>query len=122
MSDRAKRVARMISERDLLDAVVECACALGWLVHHDRPGMDRRGRWRTAIQGHPGFPDLVLVRPPRVLLVELKAERGDLTEWQNEWVVALAACPGVEVYVWWPNDWMSGEIERVLAATAPPSG
>lgn len=111
-----------MTESQLQDAVVRCARTLGWLVHHDRPGMDRRGHWRTAIQGHPGFPDLVLVRPPRVLFVELKSERGEISSWQEQWLDAFVACPGVEVYVWRPRDWVSGEIERVLLAAPDQEG
>lgn len=104
----------LIPERLLLDAVVEAARALGWLVHHDRPARDRRGKWATAIQGDAGFPDLVLVRPPRVLFVELKAERGTLTVAQQGWLEAVSGCPGVECYVWRPRDWLDGTVLRVL--------
>lgn len=114
MAEARAAIASAMTERELQDAVVRCAQALGYLVHHARPGMDRRGRWKTAIQGHPGFPDLVLVRPPRVLVVELKSERGVVSPWQEQWLAALAACPGVECYVWRPGNWLSGEIELVL--------
>lgn len=108
-----------MTERELQDAIVECAVGLGWLVHHDRPSMTRRGRWLTAVQGHPGFPDLVLVRPPRVLFVELKSGAGEISQWQQEWLSALADCLGVETYVWRPCDWHMGEVERVLRKEMP---
>ena len=39
MPDRFERlIAETMTERELLDRVVECARAFGWLVHHDRPG------------------------------------------------------------------------------------
>jgi len=107
-------VARSMSERQLLDMVVELALRLGWLVHHDLPALNERGRWRTAIQGIAGFPDLVLVRPPRVVFAELKTEKNDPTELQERWLDALAAC-AVEVYVWRPRHWLDGTIERILA-------
>jgi hypothetical protein len=47
----------------------------------------------------PGFPDVVLVRPPSVLLVEMKTDRDRLTPPQRDWLEALTRCPGIEVYV-----------------------
>lgn len=58
-----------------------------------------------------GFPDLVLVRRPRVIFAELKAERGRLLDAQRDWLAALRDC-SVESYLWRPSDWP--EIERVL--------
>jgi len=104
---------RSMTERELLDAVVEIAARLGWLVHHDRPAANRRGQWATHIQGDPGFPDLILVRPPRIVVAELKRERGVITPQQRAWLEALASC-GIEVHVWKPTDWLSGAIEAVL--------
>jgi len=44
------------SERDFVDAVITLALQKGWRVHHDRPARTDVG-WRTAFQGHKGFPD-----------------------------------------------------------------
>lgn len=38
-----------------------------------------------------GFPDLILVRRGRVVACELKADRGQLTDQQHDWLRALAA-------------------------------
>jgi hypothetical protein len=60
--------------------------------------------WRTPVQGDgKGFPDLVLARPPRVIFAELKTAKGKLGPEQENWLAALTACPGVEVYVWRPD-------------------
>lgn len=40
-----------MTERALLDVVVECARRLGWLVCHQRPALNRRGHWATHLQG-----------------------------------------------------------------------
>jgi hypothetical protein len=61
-----------MTERDFQRAVVELARLMGWRVHHTRPALTQRGRWLTPIQGDAGFPDLVLCRPPRLVLAELK--------------------------------------------------
>ncbi|MCI0542945.1 MAG: hypothetical protein L0Z49_00695 [Actinobacteria bacterium] len=60
------------------------AMVRGWRVCHFRPATTRDG-WRTAVQGHPGFPDLVLARRGRVVFAELKAA---LSAEQLEWLDA----------------------------------
>lgn len=50
-----------------------------------------------------GFPDLVLLRPPRMIVAELKTDRGNVTEAQTMWLDAFSRC-GAEVYVWRPRD------------------
>lgn len=60
-----------------------------------------------------GWPDLTLVRPPRIVAAELKSAKGKLSESQIITLTLLSECPGVEPYCWWPADW--AKIERVLA-------
>jgi len=80
----------------------------------------RMRRWETyhtydSRRSNPGFPDLVLVRAPRIIFAELKTLKGKLTASQERWIAALSACPeAVEVYVWRPNDWSDGTIEQTL--------
>lgn len=73
--------------------VVELATLYGWLHYH---AYDSR-------RSDPGWPDLVLVRPPKLLVVELKTDTGRLTRSQTEWLALLDAC-GVETAVWRPRD------------------
>jgi hypothetical protein len=82
-------------EKQFLAVVVEAARLLGWRVYHT---YDSR---RSAA----GFPDLVAVRGPRLVVAELKTAAGKTSADQNEWLAALAAVPGVEVYEWRPDDW-----------------
>ena len=89
-------------EADFQADVLELAGLTGWLSYH---AYDSR---RNAA----GWPDLALVKPPRLLLVELKTTRGRLRPEQRVWLTALSACPGVEVAVWRPRDWPM--IERAL--------
>jgi hypothetical protein len=94
-----------VLERDWQQTVVEAARALGWRVAHFRPARTAHG-WRTPVAADAaGFPDLVLVRSPRVLFVELKTERGRLRGEQEAWLEALGGCAGVEAFVWRPDDW-----------------
>jgi VRR-NUC domain-containing protein len=106
------------TEGQLLDATIDLATRCRWAVHHDRPARTAHG-WRTAIQGHAGFPDLVLARAGLVLFRELKGPRGRLSSEQRDWAKQLdpdwplsLLVPGVgEVRtsplfdVWTPNDW-----------------
>jgi hypothetical protein len=68
----------------------------------------------SSVHSPPGFPDLVLVKPPRVLFVELKTERGHLTEHQEWWLGHLVGCDQTETYCWRPHD--EAQITEVLAA------
>jgi len=63
-------------------------------------------------RSEPGFPDLVLLRPPRVIFAELKTADGRLSPDQREWRTKLLACPGVEYHLWRPEDW--DELREVL--------
>lgn len=89
--------------REFTPAVVRLAAAAGWLVDHPRPALRPSGRMSTAIMGHKGRPDLLMVRE-RLLLVELKSAKGRLTREQSEWLRRCEAA-GVEAYVWRPSDW-----------------
>lgn len=84
--------------------IVAAAKLLGWKVHATRQAMTRRG-WRTPVQGHAGFPDLVLVRGSQLRMVELKRKPNRVEPEQQEWLVALAAA-GVDVSVAWVPEQM----------------
>ena len=104
-----------MSERELQSAVIEMAKLLGWRVMHTRPARMLDGRWRTPLEGHEGFPDLVLLRPPRLVIVELKSKKGTLTQEQAVWLNAFRASgPRIETYEWRPSNWELGEIEEIL--------
>lgn len=112
-------MAKRLSEAEFLRQVIQLARLLNWKVAHFRPGLNRRGRWSTAVQGDgAGFPDLVLVRE-RVIAAELKVGRGRLTAAQGEWLTAFRAA-GVAAYQWTPTNWP--EIEAVLKGVVLKSG
>ena len=106
-------LAGAMSEDDLLRAVLDLARLTGWMCHHCRPAQVRNGKWVTPIQGDPGFPDLILAKPGRLVVAELKSARGRVTPVQAEWLDAFAGT-AVEVFVWRPADWASGTIRAVL--------
>ena len=102
-----------ITEADWQKTVIDYAHMQGWIVAHFRPARTEKG-WRTAVSADgKGFPDLVLVRPPRVIFSEIKGATGELSYNQIPWWQALAQCPGIEYYVWRPRDW--GTVQWVLA-------
>jgi hypothetical protein len=92
-----------ITEKHWQADVIEVATLFGWRTYHT---FDSR---RSA----PGFPDLVLCRPPRFIVAELKTDTGRVGPRQREWLDDLAACAGVEVYVWRPAD--RYDVDRILA-------
>ena len=81
--------------------MVRYARLMGWRTYHTYDGR----------RSDAGFPDLVLVRRPRVVWAELKAERGKTTDDQRAWLDELRAC-GQEVHIWRPSHWRA--IEEAL--------
>lgn len=95
-----------VSESAWQTTVIEAAHAQGWIVAHFRPARTQSGGWSTPVQADgAGFPDLVLVRAPRIIFAELKSQAGRVAPRQEWWLNALRACPGAEVKVWRPGDW-----------------
>lgn len=106
-----------ITEEDFQATVVKLARDFAWIV----------GYTHDARKSETGEPGLRMVHPEwhRYIVAEVKTETGRLSKgrwnkkgdrWlpgQDEWGVALIACPGIEYYLWLPRDW--GEIERVLS-------
>ena len=102
------------SEAEFTAQCLQLAHLRGWLTMHERPALRKDGRWMTPAAGDgAGWPDLVLCRPPRLIIAELKAEHGRVAPLQQRWLDALGACNGVEVCVWRPADW--DRVVEVLA-------
>lgn len=97
------RAAGRISEKALTTQVKQLARVMDWLPYHT---------WRS-IHSDPGFPDLVLVRPPRLVFAELKVGKGKLSPHQERWRDALIEA-GCEWYLWREDDLEA--IARILAA------
>lgn len=104
------------NEQELLDQTIQLAMLNRWAVMHQRPARTRNG-YRTAIQGHAGFPDLVLARRGQTLFRELKGPHGKLTPEQRDWARQLAPLWREDVEedwrtscrfdIWRPQDWVT---------------
>jgi hypothetical protein len=65
--------------------------------------------WRTystsfSPYSTPGWPDLALVRPPTLILCELKTEKGRLSADQHDTLTLLESCTSLLSYVWRPDE------------------
>lgn len=92
----------MMTEAEWQRRVIAVAKEHGWLVCHVGKAQVRPGR--TITPAATGFPDLVLVKPPRVLFLELKRDSGKARPEQIEWLRALQGCDEVAAYVARPSD------------------
>ena len=103
-----------MNETDLKSIVINLAKRAGWMIHHDLPAMNRRGKWATHVEGNVGFPDLLLLSPHhgQVMVIELKAEKGKTTTSQDTWLDAFSqvswldafSLAGIENHVVRPSD------------------
>ena len=98
-----------MTEEQLSKSVIDLAVDLGYMVYSIR---------RSDLAGlrHPtgkGFPDLTIVGHNRLLLVELKDDKGRPTAAQVSWKRMLIAA-GAEWYLWRPAHWQKGGVLRIL--------
>jgi len=104
-----------LHENDLQNNILEVAKLYHWRRAHFRPARTKHG-WRTPVQADgKGFPDLVLVKPPRLIIAEIKRQGQKPSEFQREWLDDFNGVPSVEVYVWQPSDW--DDILKILSGT-----
>ena len=94
-TQRTDDVSGLVTEASWQAQVIEAADLFGWYIYHNP----------ASRRSNAGFPDLVLIRPPRVLFLELKRQTGRLSPIQREVIDQLDAGPGVEVQVARPSDW-----------------
>ena len=103
-------VARSTTEEDFQTALLAFGRGLPrpWLMYHTH----------RSDRSEAGFPDLVALRGPRMVVAELKAldrrtgKPKKVTPAQERWLRAFRAMRGPEVFVWTPLDWV--EIKAAL--------
>jgi hypothetical protein len=88
-----------MSEADLQRTITDTAGLFGWHWVHIR-AVQQRGRWSVPYEGMPGLPDLILAKNGRVILAELKSNRGATTPDQDGWLTAA----GASGRLWRPAD------------------
>lgn len=67
-------------------------------------------------KNNPGFPDLVIVGPNRVLFRELKTQTGRISPKQEGWLLALQHA-GQDATVWRPSDWVDRIVPQLNSLT-----
>jgi hypothetical protein len=102
---RARNAGGELAEAAFQRQVEQLAAFYGWRSYHTH---DSR---RSAA----GFPDLVLVRGPELLFVELKTDRGLPTAAQTAWLEALGEV-GEAV-----AEWTHGHGPDARAGESPPA-
>lgn len=76
-------LTKAMTEDELLTAITGAATYLGWRwVHYRRSDL-------AQMQGHSGFPDVVLAKEGRVIFLELKSRTGKLRPDQYAWANAI---------------------------------
>jgi len=105
MRSGKSQIREAISEKDFSRQVEDLLNLFGWQWCHFRPARTEHG-WRTALSGHQGFPDYIAVKSSRLLIFELKTEKGKVSPAQQEWLDALSNVgdKDVQVYLWRPSD------------------
>lgn len=91
------------AEREFQRTLVETLELFGYVGTHIFPLMDRHGVMRTPTTS-PGWPDLLYVRTPRVLAIEVKRDGVSVPERQRAWLTLFASIPCVRAWVVRPSD------------------
>jgi hypothetical protein len=95
-----------VTEAELRAAVVKLAHQHGWLVF-SLP----MAKLRRPVKNATGYPDLTLARNGEVLWLELKTERGQLSDDQLRWQRTL---PDLRWHVVRPMDYITGFLDTLL--------
>lgn len=79
--------------------VLSTAVLHGWAVHEEY----------DATRVNSGWPTLVLLRGPRMVVAKIKAEKGEVTRAQQQWLdqfaeVAATSDGAICVHLWRPAD------------------
>ena len=89
------QVSGTVSEQAYMSTIQQAAEIYGWYQYHTH---DSR-------RSTPGFPDLVLIKPPKVIFLEVKREKARLSVAQADVLAMLWGCNEVQAAVVRPSDW-----------------
>jgi len=82
-----------MNEKQFAAQIRDLAIILNWRYYHT---------W-NSLHSASGYPDVTLVRGSRLILAELKTDKGKVTPQQQGWLDALKETKA-EVYLWRPAD------------------
>lgn len=92
-----------MTHKQFLQVVVDLARLNKWMMYFT---------WNSR-HSPAGFPDLILLRGVRQVVIELKIPPDKIKPEQQEWLDGYSQV-SAEVYVWMPGDWEADIIEEVL--------
>ena len=90
-----------VTEADFQRRVIAAAKWHKWLCVHIRATETGKGRWAVPYEGDRGLPDLILSKAGRVILAELKSDKGRPTKDQVRWLDHA----GDHGRLWRPCNW-----------------
>ena len=90
----------LATESALQDAIRVAALRNGWAFYHTR---DSR-------RSDAGFPDVIAVKDGRMLVFELKAQKGRVSPQQRRWIAAFEDVPMVVAAIVRPEPKEDGEM------------
>lgn len=93
-----------LTHQKLQQNIADLAKLNGWKVQF----------WWRSFHSAPGFLDMVICRPPRLIMAEVKIPPDKLTIEQQKWFDLWKQMKGVEVYVWTPEEWFNDSILEIL--------
>lgn len=115
-----ERAHRAISEKDYQEQITDLATMYGWQWRHfkdSRKEVKRGGRsFFVGDADAAGWPDLVLVRPPEFIVIEVKKELGVVSPEQEEWLGLIRSCD-IEAIVARPSNF--DEVQARLTRRRP---
>lgn len=90
-------------EREFQNTLVSLLEMFGYVTEHTYPLLTKQGFWRTG-STLKGKPDLIALRPPRLLAIEVKGPTGRLEPAQRAVLSIYAAVPSARAWVVTPTD------------------
>lgn len=99
-----ERLWREISEKTYQKQITDLATMYGWSWRHIQDSrMTNKHGQQFGDKDAAGLPDLLILRPPEMIVVEVKKELGKTTPLQDEWLALFDAC-GIDAFVSRPSN------------------
>lgn len=91
-----------LAEKEWQTTLVAALEVFGYVVEHTYPLQTKHG-WRTG-STLSGKPDLIALRPPRILAIEVKTDKGRLAPDQRAVLTLYSEVPNARAWVLRPHD------------------